>query len=200
MVTKQELEKWSDKLKPIITDINIAITNMRIISIEHKRGNKKTKEGFVKYLWHQQRFILFIQLSKLFSNNNYTQKHNYNRLLNRLFKEELDNDIKLLLTENSRKITDVLMSREQILQTIKLIKKEWENYKSIMKEINILRNKVYAHTDPESQIDTTNLESLEKITLFATGIYQDIIGRVFDIHISFEDTKNWDIRAIFNPN
>ena len=195
MITAKELYDWSEDIRPVLTDINTSINNLRIIKIENANNLPEVRHKCFQFLWHQQRFVLIVQLAKLFCNNE-LQKRNIHKLCKRFEENDFDDEIKNLLKKNSTKLTDVFRSREDVLIYVSEIKKYIQENKDLIKKIKTLRNKVFAHTDPDKvSIKLTN-DELEGLVTFANDVYNSLFGKIFDRHFFLEITKEWDLRYI----
>jgi hypothetical protein len=195
MIKAIELENWASEILPVLTDINISITNLRIIKVEDDKGLHIIRHGFFRNIWFQQRFILFIQLSKLFSKSD-NQKRNFVKLCNRLENEPLDKSIKDLLIQNKLKFTSVFRSRKDVLNEIKSIRNRLLQHKNTIDNIILVRDKVCAHTDPTIHLPVIAHDELEAIVLLANEIYNTLFGKIFDRYFDLARTADWDLRYI----
>ncbi|OFX16399.1 MAG: hypothetical protein A2033_18650 [Bacteroidetes bacterium GWA2_31_9] len=199
MITTTDLKDWANDVFPIINDLNITVTNLNILETEKSKGFTEIGNEFFNYFKHQQRFVLVIQLAKLFSNDNKNQRRNFKKLCNYLENESLDNSIIKLLNDKSNLRgykDDVFRSREDILTAVSQIKEDFKNYKKTIKSIDTLRNKVYAHTDPERIFPEINNQQLFELVNFANNIFNTLFGSIFVIEVDFKETKKWDLRFV----
>jgi hypothetical protein len=195
MIKEIELKNWAEYTWPILTDVNITITNLRIIYRERKNKLHLMEHGFFRYMWSQQRFILIIQLAKLFTDKK-SQKQNFIKLCKRFEKETLDKAINTLLDENKNKMTDVFRSRQDILNKIKEIKISLQKHKDLIKNIEVARNKIYAHTESNITLPKMKHEELDELVLLANEIYNTLYGSIFDRYFDLERTSDWDLRFV----
>ncbi|MBI5218393.1 MAG: hypothetical protein HY958_05635 [Bacteroidia bacterium] len=195
MIKANELNEWSKDIFPILTDINTSFNNLRIIKIEDAEKLPEIRHHFFKSLWHQQRFILIVQLAKLLCDDG-NQKRNFNKLCNKFENDGLDNEIKNLLEQNSSKLTDVHRTREDILKSVAEIKVNLQKQKNTIEKVKTLRDKVFAHTDPNGKTTNVNHVELEELVLFANEIYNSLFGKIFDRYVFLEKTEKWDLRFI----
>ncbi len=195
MIQKTELEDWSKRIVHVLTDINTCLNNLRILRIESDKKVHIIKHPFFTQLYHQQRFILIVQLAKFFSVSR-SQKISINKLIQRLKTEPLDEELQQLISENVVKLTDVFKSIEEIQASVLQIETELIDKKSVIDSIEYLRNKVYAHSDPNRAGRSLPHEDLEQIVIFANDIYNTLYGKIFDRHLDVARTADWDVRYI----
>lgn len=196
MVKASELTEWANDIYPVIVDINLTMKNLQIIKVERKKENNFLKHESFKFIRSQQRFILTIQLAKIFSDSS-NQKRNFLTLCNRLENEKLDQEINRLLQENIGKLTSVFRDKQDIKNAITKFKANLKRHKTLVENIITMRNKVYAHTDiiKPKGIKIKHEEFAELVTL-ANEMYNTLFGSIFDIYIFFEHTVDFDLRYI----
>lgn len=197
MVEAKELKTWTDDLKPVIFDINIAVSNLFILRHENSNKFKEEHQELYINLWYQQNFIAIIQLAKIFSHSS-NQKLNIVKLCNRYKNEPLDTEIKEILIANKTKLNDVFRSRAEIIAAVKAIEIEITEVSGLIKKIETLRDKVFAHTDKEVPNDEISLEELITLKDLANKIYNTLFGKVFDEYFHFPLTMKYDFRAIID--
>ena len=197
MIEAKELKTWADDLKPVIFDINIAVSNLFILRHENSNKFKEEHQELYINLWYQQDFIAIIQLAKIFSHSS-NQKLNIIKLCNRYKNEPLDTEIKDILTANQTKLNDVFRSRTEIIDAVKEIEIEIEGASAIIRKIESLRNKVFAHTDKDVPNDEITLDELITLKDLANKIYNTLFGKVFDEYFHFPLTMKYDFRTIID--
>ena len=195
MVEAKELKTWADDLKPVIFDINIAVSNLFILRHENSNKFKEEHQELYINLWYQQDFIAIIQLAKIFSHSS-NQKLNIVKLCNRYKNEPLDTQIKDILEINKKKLNDVFRSRTEIINAVKEIEQEVKDAEEMITKIETLRNKVFAHTDHDAPNEQITLIDLIKLKDLAIKIYNTLFGKIFDEHFHFGLTTKYDVRAI----
>jgi hypothetical protein len=195
MILKSELEDWSRRIVHVLTDVNTCLNNLRILRIEGEKKVHIIKHPFFTQFYHQQRFILIVQLAKFFSVSK-SQKININKLIQRLKTEPLDKELLQLISDNETKLTDVFKSNKEIQASVLQIETELIDKKSVVDSIEYLRNKVYAHSDPDRGGRSLPYDDLEQIVKFANDIYNTLYGKIFDRHLDVERTADWDVRYI----
>lgn len=193
MITATELQDWASDLKPILFDINVSMNNLIILEHENSNKFKHDHPNIYLTLRYQQYFILIIQLAKIFSCSK-NQKRNINKLCNRYNNDSLDQDIYLKLESNKKKLTDVFRTREEILIAVaEVLSGLVSNSKTIEKVID-LRDKTFAHTDPNQTEEIINIKDLIALTTLVNKIYNSLFGKIFDQYFHFQLTRQWDIR------
>lgn len=194
MIKAIELKEWADHILPVLVDINITSANLRIINVESKNGLHIIKHGFFQNMWFQQRFILMVQLAKIFSDSK-NQKNNFVKLCNRLENEPYDNDINRLLEENRSKLTDVFRNRVDVLAAIQAFRNNLATHQAAIDNLIELRDKVFAHTDKVASKPKVSHDQLQDLNLLASEMYNTLFGKIFDSHFHFR-TEDWDLRYI----
>ncbi len=196
MIKFNELQEWSNDIWPILTDINISITNLRILRTEEENKLPDIHNGFFRLFWHQQRFILIVQLAKIFSANE-NQKKNINKLCNRFENEGLDERLKNILIDNSSKpFVDVFRTRDDILSAVKSLRGKLGELHNTIENIEKLRNRYYAHSDTKTNLPSIEHYILEELVNLANNTYNTLYGKIFDRHATFERTNDFDIRYV----
>ena len=195
MIKKSDLRNWANDLKPVLFDINIAMSNLYIL--KHSNADKFRINHHDVYLnlWYQQNFILITQLAKLFSDSK-NQKRNIIKLCRQYKSEPLDVGIKKLLLENEAKATDVYKSRQEIIDFVNEVLPEIESNQSTIEKIIDLRDKVFAHTDPNPKEHIIGIEKLKNLCILANKMYNGLFGKVFDEYDHFQITEKHDLRSI----
>lgn len=192
-----ELRNWSNDLKPVLLDINIAMSNLYILehtnSIEFK---EKYYDVFLS-LRHQQNFILIVQLAKLFSESD-NQKRSIKKICNRYKNESLDESIKKMLSKNKDKLTDIYRNRQDIIVSIDILLRDIEIKRHSIAKINDLRDKVYAHTDIVQNMHVIETHEFASLTVLANKIYNCLFGKLFDEYYHFQITEKHDLRNVID--
>src|SRR5688500_18450299 len=124
-MTTEELQDWFKQTAKIITDLHICLNNVnRLFDLKYENEDKIKKHGFFRHHYYQLWFIISIQLSKLLTNSK-NQKYNFNRLFDRLEKEELDDNILQLIAQNKHKhFTAVFKDKNQLIEKIEFFRKK----------------------------------------------------------------------------
>lgn len=191
MVTKNELKKWANDLKPIIFDINVALNNL--VFLEHENSNYLRVNYFETHtiLLYQQHFILVIQLAKLFSENKDAHKRNIFILFNKFKNERIDGT---LLCQN--KVYHVFKSKNDILTEIKNLKNEIDSYRDEIDRIKELRDKVFAHTDPKNSSATINVDKIKCLVSLCNNIYNTLVGQFLEDLFNPIIANRYDFRSL----
>ncbi|MCB2207664.1 MAG: hypothetical protein KQH67_05160 [Bacteroidetes bacterium] len=209
MLTLKELTSWFEELSKIIIDLNIAFNNLKeITSISESETVENIKRnGFFLHHRFQLRFIIAIQLSKVYSSSP-SQRIRINQLLKRLKSEEFDKELNNKIEDNKKiptlKIDNeilpkVFTNREQINTEIELFYLRLKENRKSIKKIEDSRNKIYAHSDPkiEKFIPRIEIDEFEKLVILTNDFYNTFRGRMFDIHTDFR-TGDWSVKYVLN--
>ena len=128
-------------------------------------------------LWKQS----VIELAKLFSNSDNTQKFNIHRLISQL--------------ENSGHYACLKFSKVAIQSWRDKITQSESKIKVVLD----LRDKLYAHTDPKPEVnilDVPTFEEVEQLIQIIEDIIQEIEGTVFDTGFTLDDLPHYDDRFV----
>jgi hypothetical protein len=205
MLTHDSLLAWFRDLSKIIFDAKISIDNIKRIANPNDEIEKKVlRHGFFSYLYRLSRFSVVIQLCKIF-NNNGNQKRNIHKLFNRLRIDEYDNTIKETLMENGRQnemmnkiysgesSSNLFGCKADIIYEIDSLNTEIEANNESIEKIKILRNQLYAHTDPDPSLPSVSNQELENLISLAIRIYNRLYGRLYDVTFLFEHNRDWKV-------
>lgn len=191
MLTKKELDDWFEDHWNIIVDLHISINNALRLEKEIYQYEEQIKQhGFFQHHWEQLKFIMIVQLAKLFDNND-NQKRNFYKLCNRLTNEAYDREIENLLKSNRGRM--VFKSRKEIKETAEEIRNELKKNESLIKKVIKLRDKVYAHQDPNTTVKDVTSDELKHLIDLSADIFNNTRGKLFGISTRFNVTPNWDI-------
>jgi hypothetical protein len=195
MLTRVELLEWFSDLDKIIFDTNISINNIqRIIQPVSEIEKKILSIGFFDQFYHQSRFVIIVQLCKVFDNNK-SQKRNFYKLFNRLCSEMYDQEIEFLLTTNGSG-QQFSSTKADIKNTIDSFKLELKTHKKLLKKVIDCRNWLYAHSDPNCKVPYVTNDELDKLVKLSNKIYNELYYRFFVSRKLFEHTSDWKIDEI----
>lgn len=192
MIKVDELKEWANDLKPILFDINVSLNNILILKHEHLNNLKVNYNEVYVTLLYQQHFILIIQLAKIFTYSKW-QKRNIHTLFKTLQDKELDPEI---LSKHNK--PDNFNSREEILAAIEEFKVTMEGSTEIIDRIYRLRNKVFAHTEPEYTNETIDIDDYSILAYLSYQIYNTIFGKVLGDNFIFKPniSNRYDLRSL----
>jgi len=193
MINIEELKGWANDLKPVFFDINVSLNNLRIL--QHERSNKLRVNYFDTYLnlMYQQYFILIIQLTKIYSTKNNTHKRNINKLFSKFQNEGLHNEVL-----NFHNNVESFKNRDEILAAIKEFKEKIDaNAVSILTIVS-LRDKVFAHTDPEDVDKAIDIEGYSTLVDLSNKIYNTLFGKILGDQFNPNIGNKYDLRILFN--
>jgi hypothetical protein len=192
---QKELEDWLEDLRKIILDLHISINNAKyLLTDSTELEDKIKKHGFFQHLTYQLKFIIVIQLSKIFEDSD-NQKRNILKLLRRLENEPLDKRLSNLLAENKGKFNR-FDSKEQILNTINILRIEIENNCEIIENIKKARDTIYAHKDPNKKVPFLKWPELEQIVNLSSRIYNEFNSGFYGANMEFSMTMDWNVKDI----
>jgi len=196
-MTKQELEDWFKQTAKIIGDLHISLNNAKRL-YEDKYENEEwiKNHGFFRHHLYQLWFIMSVQIPKLLQKDKH-QKYNFILLLERLEKEELDENIIGGFGKSKNPFnTSLFQDREDMLAKIKQLQTEIKSHKKIINRFIVSRNTLYAHRDHNAKTQDLNLEDAENLVKLCKKIYNSLRGGFFDIYFHFDRTTDWNIDFI----
>lgn len=194
MLTKKELEDWFEDHWNIIVDLHISINNaLRQKKETYQYEEQIKRHGFFQHHWYQLKFIMIVQLAKLFDDSS-NQRRNFHKLFNRLTNEKYDEEIETLLKSNSDQMfTNVFKSRKEIEQTVDEMRSELKKQESVIEKVIEARDKVYAHRDPKATVKAVTSDELKLLIDLSAYIFNNTRGKLFNVHTEFKGTPDWDV-------
>lgn len=197
MLTLEELKKWFEDIWNIIVDLHISINNYERLEIDKYEWEEQIKKhGFFQHHRYQLRFIMIIQLAKLLDKAT-NQKRNFHLLGNRLINDEYDSAIKKLLRSNSETGSSYLFrSRKEIKLGIEVLKSRLKEHDSLILKIKLARDKIYAHHDPNVNIELVTFNELKKLVLLSSEIFNYLSSGFFNRESIFNETSDWAVEFI----
>ncbi|QXP73554.1 hypothetical protein RRF68_11530 [Tenacibaculum sp. HL-MS23] len=192
----QELNNWLKELKFIIIDLNISINSSKyLIKEEGTKTVESIKElSFFKHYTYQLKFITIIQLSKFFGKSK-NQKTNINKLLNKLKNEGYDTDLNNLLLKNLNS-NNGYKHKQDIIKSINFLEKEIQKSEATIAKLVDLRDKVYAHNQPNKVLKDVYWNELELLIILAAKCYDEVYKNLHHIEVKFEKTLPWEVKRI----
>jgi len=187
-MTIAEISKYKKNILGILFDILVSVNNAKYIGAKSTENEDWVKSHpFFKYYFHQLRFILIIQLTKLF-NDSRNEKYNFYKFLRTLESTPLP--------ETNESNRNRISNSSQMAKLIADLKLMLEEFKVDITILINLRNNVYAHSKQisahsESGIITLSNERIEALTELAFNIYNKITGEFYDGEFIFPNKKNW---------
>lgn len=196
-MTNKELKDWFEQTAKIITDIQICVNNAnRLFDKKYENEDWVKNHGFFRHHYYQLWFILSIQLSKLLSSSR-NQRYNFNKLLDRLENEELDEDLTNLLETNKNiSFSAVFRGKDEMLDKIQSFRSEINDNQEIIKKFVTSRDTLYAHRDHDAKPQDITLSDAETLTDLVKRLYNCFRGGFYDIDFGFDRTVDWDIDFI----
>lgn len=196
-MTNKELKDWFEQTAKIITDIQICVNNAnRLFDKKYENEDWVKNHGFFRHHYYQLWFILSIQLSKLLSSSRH-QRYNFNKLLDRLENEELDEELTNLIETNKNiSFSAVFRSKDEMFDKIKSFRIEIKANEETIKKFVTSRDTLYAHRDPDAKPQDITLSDAERLTDLVKRLYNCFRGGFYDIYFGFGRTVDWDIDFI----
>lgn len=196
MLKYDDLLTWFQDLGYIIYDTHISIDNLQRIRQPANEIEKQVlKIGFFSHFYLQSRFTVIVQLSKVFDEND-NQKRNFLKLFNRLTKDTYDKKLKDALKRKDNNLYLLFSSKSEIIDFVNLLKIKIDKHSEIIKKVVTIRNKLYAHSDPDPNIPIVTDEEITSLVRLADKIFNDLYTRFFYTKYAFKHTNKWKIEPI----
>src|ERR1035437_762234 len=195
MLTRVELEEWFSDLDKIIFDTNISVNNIqRIIQPVSEIEKKILSIGFFDQFYYQSRFVIIVQLCKVFQKN-INQKRNFHELFNRICSDTYDQDIEFLLMTNGSG-GQLSVAKDDLINIINSLRLEIKSHKKLLIKVIDHRNKLYAHSDPNCKVPSVTDDELDILVKLSNKIYNELHYKFFIETKGFEYTYDWKIDEI----
>jgi len=195
MLSLNQLEQWFRDTERILTELSNSAENLKRISEPvNEREKLVLQNDFFIHFREQLVFILVVQLCKLYVNSD-IERRNYRKLINRLNYEPYDNRLKKALRKN-RGMKEQLSSKAEIKEFLKPFSVRFEEKKELIRRIKMLRDRVYAHSDPERPMPQVKSEELFELTEMAVQFFSDLKFRLFGTAFSPDEGKRWRIGPV----
>ena len=190
MITLKELDDWLKDIRDLTLDVSICVTNGRRIAIDKYTNEKKLKEaGFFYHYQLQQVFILSIQLCKILTDNR-TQKRNVFRLFSALETQEYDNELKDRLNSEDEYLAK---DKDDLINEVNRLRKLVDNKADLIKRVKEVRDKAYAHYDPDRAGFGPSLLDYQELVNLSEEIYNGLHLKLFGSTMFFKHTIPWEI-------
>lgn len=194
----QDLKSFLDDQRDLIADLNISVTNLYRLRVNKYEFESQIKlHGFFQHHSYQLRFIAIIQLSKLFSDKK-NDKRSFSKLCNILENSSYGSSLENLIKNNTNKFTAEVKSRKDILILTSEIRTLLDQNNSLISHVINLRDKVYAHKDPNSIVQGVSFEDIGKLNLLSQEIFNLFQFRIFFTTTRFDFMRDWDIDYVLS--
>jgi len=195
MLSLKQIDQWFRDTEHILTELSNSAENLKRIS---EPANEKEKqvlgEGFFIQFREQLMFILVVQLCKLYVSSD-IERRNFRKLMNRLKYEPYDNHLKKRLRQN-RDMKGLLAYKAEIKEFLKPFSVQLDKKQELINRMKILRDRVYAHTDPERPKPKVKAEELIEMTRMAVTFYSGLKTRLFNETPFRNDGKTWKVGPV----
>jgi hypothetical protein len=193
-MSSEELKDWFEQTAKIITDLQICLNNAnRLFDTKYNNEDWVKNHGFFRHHYYQLWFIISIQLSKLLSASR-NQRYNFNKLLDRLENEKLDEQLRdLIEAKKTIPSSAVFRSKKEMFDKIKTFRREIKDNEETIKRFVTSRDTIYAHRDPEAKPQNVTLSDAERLIDIVKRLYNCFRGGFYDVYFEFGRTVDWDI-------
>ena len=180
----------------ILVDINISIKNMTRLKDDQLKFEESIKShGFFQHHWYQLKFILVIQLFKLFSNKK-NDKRSFYRLFNYFESTNFPREFLQTLHDNSLETAVNIETKSDFMGMIESLRIMLKSKQEIIDRLIELRDRAYAHKDPNSSASNLTFENLVELVNLSNQIYNRINRLIYFEETDFDMMESWDIGYI----
>ena len=193
MLDVSQLQSFLDDQHNLIVDLNISVKNLSRITFDTYDFESQIKEhGFFVHHVYQLKFILAVQLSKLF-NSKGSEERSFHKLCNKLETSEYGADLILLIDSNKNKLTEEVKSKADILLLVNEIRSLLNAQLELVIRVVSLRDQVYAHIDNNPKTQSVSLDEVKILVELANKIHNLIRFRLFFTQTMFNHVNDWSI-------
>lgn len=191
-MTLKDIEEFKNGVLQILFDIQVSINNAKYVGTSTTvEENWVKRHGFFRHYFNQMRFILIIQLAKLFSNskNESYSFRKFIRILDSTSLPEVDE-------QNRNKISNQFKKEE----LIKELNSMMDEYSIEIEILMDLRNNFYAHGkkikknghyEKVETIVPLSWRQIESLSSLAFDFYNKISGAFQDGEFIFPNKSDW---------
>lgn len=191
-MTLKDIEYYKEGVLQILFDVQVSVYNAKYIGTPSGDDEDWVKShGFFRHYFSQMRFVLVIQLAKLFSNsrNESYSFRKFIRILDSTLSPELDGLNRNKIYGESKKV--------ELISELNFMLDEFKEEIDILME---LRNNIYAHSkkvktnghvEKEEKKHSLSWPQLESLSELAFDFYNKISGAFQDAHFFFPNKSNW---------
>lgn len=198
MLTLQELQDYLNDQKTLLVDIFIIHKNiLRFQEDKYEYETQIKEHGFFEALGAHLKFVLCIQLSKLYGTNKNTDKRSFAKLCNKLENSDFDVPLVNQIKANKENTADIIKSKGEAKQLVKTIMELLKDKEDVIKRLIIARDQVYAHTDPKPEKFKISWQELTELVNLAGEIYNLFSFKLFFNTTIFKEVRDWDIDYVF---
>ena len=170
MLSLRQLRSWFRDLDLVLQDIVLSADMLRkILNPENKAEEEALGDTFFTHYRKLLEFTLVVQLCKLFLASD-IERRNFRKLFNRLKYDKYDDRLKQRLREN-RGHPGRLAYKAEIKEFLKPWAAKIEAGDELIHRMKILRDRVYAHTDPARSVPPVHSSELLELCELAMELY-----------------------------
>lgn len=202
MVSLDKIKEALNDQKEIIYDLHVCKGNMtRLLEAKYEYEDEIKSRSFFTYHFFQLKFIAVIQLAKLFSSRK-NDRRSFYALKSIMCDYEYDEAMNQLLLMNKGREGDYFEEQEDIRKFFEKFITDIEVNGEVIKRVMALRDKVYAHKDPEYPTDENDPfnakigirpSEIASLVDLATKGFSMLYGKLLDITVFFDSLQELSI-------
>lgn len=191
-MNKKLLEEWFDDIESIIFDIDISIKNIeRMLKSEDQNEKDVLRHGFFQHYIRQTRLSIIVHLCKLLGDST-SQKRSLKKLFNALENQNYDECL-LKHFESANESQTLFKSKDEVIVAINSLQNEIKEKGLIIEKLIILRDKFYAHKDPDASLPNLSYAELKELIQFVKYTYNKLNNGFFNRTFMFDIGSSWSI-------
>ncbi|MFI5163903.1 MAG: hypothetical protein ACHQHP_01505, partial [Bacteroidia bacterium] len=117
-------------------------------------------------------------------------------LCNCLENFKYDSTIESLFQKNSKSISIVFKSKQEVLTTVNEVRNILLSKGEIVKKVVTVRDETFAHLDPNRQNIYITIDEFEELINVCANIYNNLRGKFFDVYMEFNSVYDWSIDPV----
>jgi hypothetical protein len=193
VLTKESLTQFLNDQNEILVDLNISTKNLMRLKVDKYEYEKQIKlHGFSQHHWYQLKFIVVVQLAKLFSSRD-TDKRSFTKLCSKIETSPYDDSLLSLLATNKAKSLPIAYTREDLILITKRSLDRINANEELITRILTARDNVYAHKGTNVVVKYIKSEEILSIVSLANEIYNDFTYNIFHDTWYLDHATGWDI-------
>ena len=175
----ETVKNYRNFLRDFIDALEICIGNIEKIKIAQiEKVNLRPINQFLRHYVNLCYSNCSINIYKIYKSH---EKRSFNKLFNKFKEFNFAPDLSRVFVTNKQQaeIPNLYKSKTELLKSISEFEKEITLHHKLLDKIKTRREKYYAHSDPDKQIEPETLAELTEIKELSKKIYNNLFGNLF---------------------
>jgi hypothetical protein len=180
----ETVEDYFENLKLFILELQFCIENIeRLVESKSEGLNIKPISNFLSHYVYLSYSHIAINIYKIYKPQ---EKRSFQKLFNKFKDFRYSENLRNLLTDNSTKDDkNLIKNKMDLLNAVSKIENRIIKYEKILNLIITRRETFYAHTDPNTGMETESLSDLKEVRDLTLKIYNELYGKLFGRYYMF---------------